>query len=199
MIGSLFGPEPDGATPLSEEDYIDLIPAHVKDRESLNLAEAMNILKAQTKYFETRLTPPEILDDLFIRQLHKDMFGDVWAWAGKYRSRDLNLGIGFSEVPVAVRNLTEDARLWLQEAEIDADFVACKVHHQLVSIHPFVNGNGRLSRLVADLLIVCLSRPEFSWGSLSDYSSREVRDLYLMALRSADQGELGPVMAFARS
>lgn len=199
MIGSLFGPEPDGATPLSEEDYIDLIPAHVKDRESLNLAEAMNILKAQTKYFETRLTPPEILDDLFIRRLHKDMFGDVWAWAGKYRSRDLNLGIGFSEVPVAVRNLTEDARLWLRESEIDADFVACKVHHQLVSIHPFVNGNGRLSRLVADLLLVSLSRPEFSWGSLSDLSAEEVRDLYLMALRSADQGELGPVMAFARS
>ena len=101
-------------------------------------------------------------------ELHKRMLGDTWAWAGTYRK---------------------------------LDELAIRFHHQLVLVHPFPNGNGRHSRLIADLLLQKMGRVPFSWGSGS-YSSlvsrTDLRTAYLTALRAADQGNIAPLLAFAR-
>lgn len=193
-----FGLEAEGATPLSPDDYVALIPKTIRSRDDLNVAEALNILKAQTKFFESRLSVEVILDDLFVRRLHGEMFGEVWRWAGKYRTRNLNLGVDFSHVSERVRSLIDSAKFWLWDEGMDIDLLAVRLHHQLVLIHPFVNGNGRLSRLMADLLLTSLRSPEFSWGS-SSLSDREVRHQYLSALKLADKGDIEPLVRFARS
>lgn len=197
MNSDLFGPEPDGATPLSPEDYLELIPKRLFTRADLNLAEALNILSAQNKYLGRQLTTEIILDDLFVRQLHRDMFQRVWKWAGRYRTRNLNLGVDFTHVSQSVAALAQDARRWLEDRETDEDTVAIELHHRLVAIHPFINGNGRVSRMMADLLITSLSREEFSWGGgIKDPEA--MRFAYLNALRRADDGDLQPLLRFAR-
>ena len=45
----------------------------------------------------------------------------------------------------------------------------------LVFIHPFPNGNGRHERLAADLLLVKLGRPRYSWGQVNLVGPGETR------------------------
>lgn len=198
MLVSDFGEDPEGATPLSEEDYLQLLSPRVRDRDSLNLAEALNILKAQTKHLDSPKPPDAILDDLFVRTLHKEMFGEVWGWAGQYRTRNLNLGSDFTVVSVEVRNLVEDGKAWLLSESQSIDEIACTLHHRLVLIHPFTNGNGRLSRLFADTLLASYGNEPFSWGALSFRAASEARTSYINALRLADKGDSKPLLEFAR-
>jgi Fic family protein len=68
-----------------------------------------------------------------------------------------------------------------------------------VAIHPFPNGNGRCSRLAADLLAQKLGQPRFTWGSANLIAIAETRRAYVAALQAADRGDIGPLMAFGRS
>jgi Protein involved in cell division len=45
--------------------------------------------------------------------------------------------------------------------------IAVRLHHRLVLIHPFPNGNGRISRLMADLLMQQLGEPRLYWDDAS--------------------------------
>jgi Fic-DOC domain mobile mystery protein B len=133
------------------------------------------------------------------------MLGEVWRWAGEHRRRDTNIGIDRLLISEAVRNLCEDAKRWFgAAAEPHAhDVAAVDFHHRLVFIHPFVNGNGRHARLAADLLARAVGGPPFTWGggsgAMGTTTGDPVRAAYLSALRAADRGELGALVAFARS
>lgn len=81
----------------------------------------------------------------------------------------------------------------------EPDELAVRFHHRLVCIHPFVDGNGRHSRISADYLMAILGRDEFSWGRQSRLPIASRREQYLAALRSADAGEIGELVRFARS
>jgi Fic-DOC domain mobile mystery protein B len=196
----------EGRTPLDEDELRGLRLSYVTTRGELDAAEQLNIVDGRTWATTRRSqTADRILDDVFVRDLHRRMFGDVWKWAGKYQTTDKNIGIDPREVPVAVRNLCEDAKLWCAAATIDAqrDAAAVEFHQQLALIHPFVNGNGRHARLMADLLIVAMGDTTFSWGgtaaALPTADGDPVRAEYLDALRKADRGDLPPLVAFARS
>jgi len=199
LLSERFGCEPTGATPLSEDDYRELILQQLPDRNALNFAEATNILKAQTKHLERKVRPEVVLDDLFVRTLHREMFGEVWQWAGKYRTRDLSLGVEFTLVAESVRALMDNAKLWVDDNALDSDTLACQLHHQLVLIHPFVNGNGRLSRLMSDILLTSMGSEPFTWGASSLGGNSQARDAYIKSLKIADNGHLGPLLHFARS
>ena len=80
------------------------------------------------------------------------MFGEVWKWAGHYRLTPRNIGIEAYRIPTAVRVLADDARFWIENSTFPPDEIAVRFGHRLVSIHPFPNGNERLSRLAGDLL-----------------------------------------------
>lgn len=141
-----------------------------------------------------------ILDEPFVRRLHKEMFGNVWTWAGKYRRRETSIGIEPVQIPVAVVNLIEDAKVWLQGSQgAQIDHEVCRLHHRLVAIHPFANGNGRASRLYVDLLLVSLGRPMFTWGGQNLGVTSDTRARYISALKSADAGDLGPLTELVRA
>lgn len=95
--------------------------------------------------------------------------------------------------------LTPDERRGLIPSSYPPDEIAVRFHHRLVHIHPFPNGNGRHSRLMADLLIIQLGGERFTWGSANLTSATEVRRRYIAALQAADQHDIAPLMAFARS
>ena len=188
--------EPDDATPLTAEERRELIPAHIAYRSELNEAEQDNIGRAQDWALGRRR---DLLTEKFIKDLHRHMLGDVWRWAGKFRTSERNLGIVHHEIPVALRQLLDDARAWIEHTAYAPDEIAVRLHHRLVHIHAFPNGNGRHARLVADLLIMSLGRERFSWGSASLQDAGATRRRYIAALHAADNHDVGPLLAFARS
>ena len=192
----LFAQPDDAATPLTPEEMLDLIPAHIAYRSELNAAEQENIARAQTWALNRR---HDLLNEKFVMNLHRQMLGDVWRWAGKFRISERNIGIAYWEIPVALRNLLDDANAWIEYKTYSPDEIAVRFHHRLVHIHPFPNGNGRLSRLMADLLVMQLGGERFSWGSASLTDADTVRIRYIDALKTADNHDIGQLLEFARS
>lgn len=186
----------DGQTPLSHEDVEGLIPTHIATRGDLFEAEQRNIAEALL-----RRPPPTaaLLDDRYLRELHKHMFGRVWTWAGKYRSRETNIGVNPAEISVAVRSLVDDARAWVEYGAYEPDESAVRFHHRLVAIHPFRNGNGRHGRVAADYLVMSLGRPRFAWGAALHRATPSLRKEYQTALQEADSGSITRLLVFARS
>jgi Fic-DOC domain mobile mystery protein B len=189
--------EPDGATPLTPEERRDLIPAHIAYRRELNEAEQENIARAQEWALSRRRR--DLLSEKFIRDLHKKMLGDVWRWAGKFRTSQRNIGMDYWLIPVELRQLLDDSKAWIEFGTYPADEIAVRLHHRLVLIHPFPNGNGRHARLVADLLVMQLGRERFSWGRESLRNPGAARARYIEALRAADNHDISRLLTFARA
>lgn len=195
----------DGQTPLDDDDLRGLRLTYIATRGELDAAEQGNIVAGRAWATGRVRTIDEILDDRFLRSLHREMFGDVWRWAGRYRQTGKNIGIDWPQIPEAVRNLCGDARVWCAAAPgaAERDSAAVEFHHRLVFIHPFVNGNGRHARFAADIVVAAIGRPVFTWGGQSPVvptaAGDPVRNSYLDALRLADRGDLQPLVAFARS
>ena len=195
MPDELFQESAD-ATPLTPEERADLIPAHIAYRAELNAAEQENIARGQDWALARKR---DLLREKFVMDLHQRMFGDVWRWAGKFRTTERNLGIPYFEIPMAVRELLQDAKTWVEHKTYPPDEIAVRLHHRLVKIHPFANGNGRHSRLMADLLVMSLGGERFTWGRANLQQASNVRRQYIEALRAADNHDYGPVLRFARS
>lgn len=195
MVDELFQ-EAEDATPLTPEERADLIPAHIAYRAELNAVEQENIARGQDWALARKR---DLLSEKFIQDLHRQMLGDVWRWAGRFRTTERNLGIHYFEIPMAVRQLLEDARAWLQYKTYPPDEIAVRFHHRLVQIHPFPNGNGRHARLMADLLVMSLGGERFTWGRANLQQAGELRRQYIEALRAADNYDYGPLLRFARS
>jgi Fic-DOC domain mobile mystery protein B len=166
-------------------------------RGQLNEAEQANILEAEAWAFARHRR--DLISEAFIKRLHKRMFGQVWRWAGEYRTTEKNIGIIPWEIPVELRTLIDDAKVWIDKASFPPDELALRFKHRLVSIHCFANGNGRHSRMMGDLIAVRLGRLRFSWGSTNLTPRGDVRSAYIAALQAADLHDTGPLLAFARS
>jgi Fic-DOC domain mobile mystery protein B len=192
--------EPEGATSLSPDERRGLLQTWITHRADLNKAEAQNILAGAAWARRRRgHDPADILNDEYAKTLHKQMFGDVWSWAGKYRERESNIGVKPHLIPTEVPTLFNDARYWLKNKIYEPDELATRLHHRLVAIHPFPNGNGRHTRLMADLLAERLGRKSFTWGGGSLAAVSELRATYMAALRAADNHDIEPLLIFARS
>jgi Fic-DOC domain mobile mystery protein B len=189
-----------GATPLAPDDLADLIPTHVSTRGHLNGVEQENILKADRWAFSRRRRDTStLLSENYVRTLHKRMFGDVWRWAGAFRIRETNIGVDPRQIPMDLRSLLDDARGWIELNSYERDEFAVRFSHRIVSIHPFRNGNGRHSRMIADALVVSRGGERFTWGSAALDSEGGTRTRYIAALRAADDCDIAPLLAFARS
>ncbi len=128
------------------------------------------------------------------------MFDRTWRWAGSFRTTDRNLGYPPHQLASAVRDLLLDARHWVAHRVFDEDEIAVRVHHRLVVVHPWPNGNGRHARLLADVMVAQAERPGFTWGRTMDLAQPErARREYIAALRAADANEIAPLVTFARS
>jgi Fic-DOC domain mobile mystery protein B len=188
--------EPDDATPLTPDERQGLIPSDITYRHELNRAEQENIARAQDWALSRRR---DLLTEKFVRELHRRMLGDVWRWAGDFRTKERNLGIPHYEVPMAMRELLDDVKAWVERRTYPLDEIAVRFHHRLVLIHPFPNGNGRHARLLADLLILQWGGERLTWGSANLQQAGDVRRRYIESLKSADDHDIGPLLAFARS
>ena len=132
--------------------------------------------------------------------LHRGMFSDVWRWAGTLRRRETNIGVDPHLIAVRSAEALDDARFWITESVYQPDDLAARVHARLVSIQPFANGNGRCTRLLADLYLASVGRSAFTWGSATIDRGTASRDRYLANLLHAlETDDFGPLIDFARS
>ena len=194
----LGGAEP-GQTPLELDEAEQLIPSWISTRGDLDSAEQENIADAVEWALRTVRAPSEILDEGFLRRLHRRMFGEVWRWAGSYRTSARNISVDAWRIVDEMGVLLADARYWVEHDTYAHDELAVRFHHRLVGIHAFPNGNGRHARLAADLLIRSLGAPTFTWGIDRDEDPGSLRTAYITAILAADAGEIEPLLAFARS
>jgi Fic-DOC domain mobile mystery protein B len=186
-----------GATPLDPNEIEGLLPSHVRTQEELNEWEQANIGRALGWLATARKR--DVLDEKFVRDLHKRMFDGTWRWAGIFRNTERNIGVASEQIAPKLRDLLDDTRYWLQHGTYAIDESAARFHHRLVSIHCFANGNGRHARLLTDLLLRANGASPFSWGRADLVHSGVARDNYLAALRSADAGDCMELLRFARS
>jgi Fic-DOC domain mobile mystery protein B len=189
-----------GQTPLDDEEREGLLIVSVTTRGELDEFEQQNIEKAVNWSLKRRITQEEILTEDFVRELHRLMYDEVWKWAGEFRRTNKNLGVDKYQIGIELKKLLGDAQLWIEKSIFPPDEIAVRFSHRIVSIHCFSNGNGRHSRLIADIIVNHIfNRPIFTWGSTNLVRKGDAREAYLAALRQADEQNIAPLVAFARA
>ena len=184
----------DNSTPLTAEEKNDLKLKWITLRSELNEAEARNIAQAQLWLASNK--KKDVCSDTFLRKLHKKMFCDVWVWAGEYRITERNIGVAPYQIPMKLMQLFDDLNFWIDNKTYSNHEIAVRLHHKLVQIHPFPNGNGRVSRLMADLVLRKLEGKTLYWGDTNLVDVSEVRRKYIDALRKADAGDYTDLLNF---
>lgn len=197
-LSALHGPLDEGQTPLDPDEAAGLRLSWVTTRADLNDVEAANIVQGITWARRRIATGTAVIpSEEFLRALHARMFGQVWAWAGQFRSSERNIGVAPHQIAMQLRLLFDDVEAWQTYRSYPLDEQAARLHHRLTFIHPFANGNGRCSRVMADLFLQRHRAPVFSWGSAPHGVA--VRNQYLAAIRQADTGDFTALLAFVRS
>lgn len=184
----------DNSTPLAPDEVVGLKLKWITMRSELNEAETRNILQSQI-WLQTS-PPKEILSDIFLRKLHKKMFGMVWSWAGNYRMTERNIGVSPFQISIKLQNLFDDVKFWIENKIYSEKEIAVRFHHKLVAIHPFPNGNGRISRVMADLLAKKLTGQTLYWGDSNLTEISKLRKKYIDALHDADNGDYNALLEF---
>ncbi len=189
-----------GQTPLDEDEKEGLKIKTIATREELDEFEQNNIEEANMWVFKKKFTIEKLMTESFIRNLHKRMYGKVWSWAGEFRNTNKNIGIDKWQISTALKSLLDDTLFWVENKIYAPDEIAIRFKHRLVSIHCFPNGNGRHSRLMADIIIDKIyNKNMFTWGAQNLVKQSKTRENYLIAVRKADKNEYTELLKFARS
>lgn len=190
----------DGQTPLDENETEGLLIKTITTQGELNEAEQLNIEEAVEWTLRRRFSADDILSEKFCNELHRKMYSGVWRWAGVFRKTNKNIGVDKFQIPTELRTLVDDCKFWMEHKTYSEDEIAVRFKHRIVSIHCYSNGNGRHSRLMADVIVSqVFGKPVFTWGAANLVQAGEARKSYLKALKAADKGEMNLLLDFARS
>lgn len=190
----------EGQTLLEEEEKDGILVPTIATRGELDEFEQYNIEQAILWSMSRSFKPDMVFTEKFIRMVHQQMYGLVWRWAGEFRKTNKNIGVDKWQIATELRYLLDDGVFWHAHTTYLPDELALRFKHRLVSVHCFPNGNGRHSRLMADIIVSKVYRQEvFSWGAAGLTRKGEARSAYLAALKAADTGNMQPLLQFARS
>ncbi len=191
--------EPVGATP--GDDISGLILTNLTTQSERNAAELEAIAQAYNKHIfraRAKTRGSEWLTDEFIRKVHHDMFGSIWAWAGQYRLERVNMGVEPHLIREQIGGLCGDFGYWdSRKSPMPVLEVAARLQNRLTKIHPFRNGNGRHARLITDIFFHSREHPIPQWPQIQLMShGHQVREQYIAAVKKADQGDYSDLMRF---
>lgn len=189
-----------GQTPLDEVEKEGLKIKSITTQGELDEFEQLNIEKAVEWTIHTKLKPEKILTEKFVKDLHKKMYGDVWKWAGEFRMTEKNIGIPWTQIGIELKNLLDDTKYWIEHKTFPPEEIAIRFKHRIVSIHCFPNGNGRHSRMMADIIMESIFGNDiFTWHQSNMVKASETRNKYLKSLREADNGNFTSLIEFAKN
>jgi len=190
----------EGQTPINEDEKKDLLIKSITTQSELDEHEQLNIEKAVEWIISTKFKSDDILTEQFIKKLHKKMYSDVWKWAVKFRKSEKNIGVEWVKIGIELKYLLDDTKFWIENKTFSHDEITIRFKHRLASIHCFPNGNGRHSRLMADIIIESIFEKEiFSWSNSNMVKPDETRKKYISAIKEADNNNIIPLLKFARS
>lgn len=190
----------EGQTPLDEDEKDGLRVPQISTRGELDEFEQMGVENAIVWLHGAKLSIESILTQDFVKELHRKMFENIWAWAGEFRKTNKNIGVDKYVIPVELKTLLDDCRYWVANKTFSEIEIAVRASYRMVAIHPFANGNGRHSRLFADAIAnKGFGLPYFTWGRVNLVRHGEARTTYLQALKRADNQDFEPLIAFAQS
>jgi len=190
----------DGQTPIDEDEKKGLLIKSITTNGELNEHEQLNIENAVEWIIQTKFNPDKILTEQFIKKVHKKMYSDVWKWAGEFRKSEKNIGVEWINISVELKYLLDDTKYWIENKIYSPDEIAIRFKHRLVKIHCFPNGNGRHSRIMADIIIESVfGKDIFTWNNSNMIKPDETRKKYITAVKEGDQGNIKPLIEFARN
>jgi Fic-DOC domain mobile mystery protein B len=189
----------EGQTPINDDEKDGLLIKTISTRSELDEFEQYNIEKAVEWSLRNNFSLNKILQVKFILDVHRRMFNEVWEWAGKFRDSSKNIGVDKTQIASELKKLIDDCQYWIDKRSFIEDEIAIRFKHRMVSIHLFPNGNGRHSRLCADILVSHgFGKSPFTWQGSNLYGIEKSRSLYLKALKQADKGNYIPLINFSR-
>jgi Fic-DOC domain mobile mystery protein B len=190
----------EGQTPLDEDEKEGLLIKTISTHGELDEFEQANIQQAIEWSIRNKFTKQEILTEGYILLVHRKMFNEVWDWAGRIRKTNKNIGIDKYQIPVEIKNIIDDCNYWIDNQVFEPDEIAVRFSHRIVQVHVFPNGNGRHSRLIADIFISNIfNKPVFTWGRNDLSKKGNFRKKYLEAIYKADDGIYQPLIEFSRT
>lgn len=192
----MTGLDPDyGATPLDFEEFDALLPEAAElIGDPVTKAAVYELEQEYERAVRAAFLPraasgelplADLLSDWNLRDLHARLYENLWSWAGTYRRRELSIGIDPTMIAVDLR-ATFGSLLyrWEHAGDWTAASLALATHAEAVRIHPFVDGNGRSTRLLADLVLLAAT-PDGDPAVVFDWDLDKT--LYISALRRFDQ------------
>ena len=123
-------------------------------------------------------------------QMHQDWLGKIYDWAGRYRNVEVSKG-GFIWPPARLvgQNMASFEQNFLRQhtpcrpaAVKEVALQVAIVHAELLLVHPFRDGNGRLARWLADLMFFQAGYPAPEYGFIGVGSKRQ-RGRYLAGVQ----------------
>ncbi|WP_022884987.1 Fic family protein [Glaciibacter superstes] len=160
-----------GETPVPDDELGALLPAvrevlgepltkaTVYDLEQAVQEEVAEVLL--TSVLDGSLGLDDLLTDRFVRELHRRLYGDIWTWAGVFRKEELNIGVAPEMIAVELLGAIETMSYrWHHTEDWTPRVLGIAAHAETVRIHPFTDGNGRTTRLMADLVFAAAQDSE---------------------------------------
>jgi fido (protein-threonine AMPylation protein) len=175
------------STPVGQEDataFVDGVSFDTKLQVYEAEANAISAVQAEmmSAISDGTVTAADLATHGILESLHENCYSPIWKWAGKIRTREVTIGVAPKQIRGQLAAEVGTIRFWVGQDELDPVWVAMTAHHRLVRVHPFVDGNGRITRLFADLLLFSLTlRYTFDWQPALE--SRR----YFEGLREADR------------
>ena len=183
-------------TPIDANDLEHLIPnKEINSKLSLFFAEVENMISGSL----WAKGQSDILNIKFCFDLHKAMFGRVWKWAGRVREVSTNIGCPWEQIIPNLENLFHDIQYWIEHKTYGWDEIAARFHHRLVSIHVFLDGNGRHAREMTDRLMKVNKQEPLTWGLELKLKKKKIQKKYIKAIRKADGKNFKDLINFIRS
>ena len=115
---------PEGAMLLDPDEMEGLKHKHVTTRGELDHLEQANI-QSGIQWLK-KIRKKEILNEKFVRDLHRKLFGEVWKWAGVFRITEKNIGVDPREIAVSLRMLLNDVRYWIDNETYSLEEIAIR-------------------------------------------------------------------------
>jgi fido (protein-threonine AMPylation protein) len=181
-----------GETPLPHDELAALKPSIVEILDKpitkaavYDLEQGVQVQVSEellTAVIEGSLLLDELLSDYFVKELHTRLYGDIWVWAGRLRQHELNIGVAPELIAVELRSCLDNIRYRSEHTDDwTPRILGITAHAETVRIHPFIDGNGRTTRLLADLVyIAAQERAEWQYDWDIDKSG------YIELLRGFD-------------
>jgi cell filamentation protein len=160
---------------------------HIKDKKEIEEIETRELYRATEELTEIydqdhQFTAADICN------MHGNWLGTVYEWAGKYRQVTISKG-GFTfALPKFIPQLMDDLEKNVFSRNTPCNFknreeqtqALALVHTELLLIHPFREGNGRLSRLLTMLMALQAGLPPLDFSEFEGKRKEE----YFAAVRA---------------